>query len=113
MEYAAGRIPHLRLARVTAEEELKGTPGVHFVGFVPAGTRLRFKKLWLDNGEGGLLWMTASLTNDKYRGKMVYVDESLLERNIFLHDGPSRKWAVKPNFLKRADTPRETQGGQK
>ena len=85
----------------------------HVVTVLPANTRLRIRRLICDRGEGSLLWVTASLKSGKYRGKMVYVERSLLRRNIFLHDGMSRRWGVNPKYLESDAPPRKAKGGGK
>ena len=96
------------------------------VGFVPVGTRIRIKRLWLDSGEGGLLWVTATLENGTYRRRVVYLDPELLAENRFMNHGfhdltreaflretRSRTWGVNPKYLESDAPPRKAKGGGK
>ncbi len=93
--------------------QLHPVPGCRLVGTVPAGTRIRIGRLTFDTGEGSLLWVTASLDNGRYPKRVVYLDEGLLARNIFLSDGTSRIWGVNPKYLESDGPPRKAKGGEK
>ena len=94
----------------------------HIVGSVPVGTRIRVERLMFDNGEGSLLWVTASLDSPDlgaYYGRVVYLDNLLLpNRFIPAYTPPgspplTKAWAVNPKYLESASPPRKAKGGEK
>ena len=85
------------------------------ISILPAGARIRIRRLWFDTGEAGLLWVTASLDSGTYYKKTVYVTRRLLANNIFLEHDPSfpRTWGVNPKYLESDAPPRKAKGGGK
>ena len=90
----------------------------HIVRVLPAGTRIRIGRLMFDNGEGSLLWVTASLDDGLGPERIVYVSEMLLARNRWIPGpGPvgerrpgsdtSMTWGVNPKYLESAAPPRK------
>ncbi len=87
------------------DPKYEGTNGqIHVISILPAGARVRIRRLWFDTGEAGLLWVTASLDSGKYYKKTVYVNWQLLAKNLFLDHDPSlpRTWGVNPKYLESA-----------
>jgi hypothetical protein len=85
------------------------------ISILPAGARIRIRRLWFDTGEAGLLWVTASLDSGTYYRKTVYVSRQMLANNIFLEHDPSfpKTWGVNPKYLESDAPPRKARGAGK
>lgn len=76
-------------------------PEKHIIADLPIGSRLKIGRLMQDQGVWGGVQVEAILENGTNSGKIVYLDEMLLEKNRFVWAGwsSSTNWGVNPDIL--------------
>lgn len=84
--------------------------GSRVIRVLPVGTRIRIARLMFDDGEGGVLWVTAHLDDGTYPKKVVYVNWGLLAKNVWLGDAHGNSWGVNPKYLE-SEAPSQKIGG--
>ncbi|HVU27757.1 MAG TPA: hypothetical protein VHG71_08490 [Verrucomicrobiae bacterium] len=82
--------------------DLKYKPiaGMQIISVLPIGTCLRIERLMKDNGEWGGVRVMATIFNETYSNKVIYLDPRLLEFNQFTRGGStSTNRDINPDML--------------
>jgi hypothetical protein len=68
---------------------------------LPSGAHVQMGQLIKDNGEGNILLVTGTLTDETNGQLIVYFDRELLKKNRFITPGSSSStnWDVNPDML--------------
>jgi hypothetical protein len=74
---------------------------MEIIAVLPAGTRIRIRRLVKDNGAWGGVRVAATLEDGTNSEQALFLDELFLENNRFIARGPtsSTNWGVNPDIL--------------
>lgn len=71
------------------------------VSVLPAGTRLRIRRLMQDNGAWGGVQVTAAVEDGTNAQRTVFLDNALLAPNKYILGPTNTSWSVNPEMLEK------------